>query len=719
MDIDLAIQMKLDRIIKNANQTVFQPPKIIKSHVTQEMIDDYKERTKRGIQIDGKMYKYNPGSMVVNLERPNIILTDAEKEMLNPKTLQNISEETKKQLDDLNRKMQKVSDDYDVKKNRSDQKISEKEEELRKLLRAREMFSRNKIKNKKEINRLNILIEAVELELVNLKDEIQRIYEEDLAEYRSLNADKQLIAEGYDTEGASFNQLMALKDADEVEINRVAQINKQKIDDYIANLKAINPKPINYSKQIGETDEDFLQRIQDEVKEEDIAGPDPEQQKIEALSLNRKQLMSNLEDVTSDYNKRENIIGELIRNESGGDPITDRIYEAVKYWAPILKYIKRIYPTDKIAIKSNQYTELIKAYVANPGSTEQIQMFQDEMDEKEKKEGKEGKHSVKKIKGLNIILTEDKYSVMIQDDKRNVVTYLKGIHGIVNPGSRKESTVITLLASNSGTKGTFKKITNKTELQEYASKEIIDILAQYVEEGEDIIKNVLIENGEQHTDTSYKKLSFIKKLAALISKIEPEQDPGRLDEGNELKAGDKIKDIIYRMGGKNKDKKETIEGAGIIRGSGISKPNIYQRYGNILINIKKLNSNVLAIKDDKERSIYGFPNKKISDSFIDIVNMLIDNIPLNDAMYKGLDEDERILFDQLITYAGTRKKTKKDINESIKYLKNRYNVLSGSIEAGNDNPELLKEIKLILQQLYKMNQIKPKDIKDLIKNLEV
>jgi hypothetical protein len=74
--------------------------------------------------------------------------------------------------------------------------------------------------------------------------------------------------------------------------------------------------------------------------------------------------------------------------------------------------------------------------------------------------------------------------------------------------------------------------------------------------------------------------------------------------------------------------------------------------------------------------------------------------------YKELDDAEKKLFDDLLTFSRTdkheglmlykhRKYNDKERDEDIK----KFNILRGEVLGGNDNPNLIKELKVLLFKL--------------------
>lgn len=727
MNTELSLALKMDRMIKQANQTTTLAPKVFKTATSQEMIDDYKRSLNKPIEIDGKLYKFHPPTMAVVLDNPNLRYTDSQRQDINPELYQRMLEGVRRELYVFINKKNNLIGDYWKDHDRLKYELDEEEKNLRATLKERnELMTKSRKKGQtqgqkkeREKRMMHILnkIEEIKQKISEINIIMNELKEKTLKDVSNVDDEIKGAEEKENATGEQYIQFLKEKDADEVEIRRVDELNKKKINDYLENLKSLNPRPINFSKGMNETDEDFLARVDAEIKEE-ANLEDDEEAMTQAVSLNRKKLLSNLDDITNDYNKKESIIGLLIKRDDATEgkvePHNERIFEAVKYWEPIRRYIKRRYQTDSPSITPNDYTEMIKNYLNDKEEVERNETLDIDF--------KKGQDEKKSIGDLSMFLNRDSYSLVFTDGDDNVMGYFKGFHGFTNPGYANEDRILILAGSTTGEKGSFKRLDDEKKLQSLLkiSKSKFKEFKDIINSNEDIKKDIYEQikedrtlKGQDFNIEGLKRLPFVMKLAAMIAFRYRIQDPGRAG-ADELKGEDRLEGVRYEMKGANRDKRGLIIGAGVAT----EKPNIYQKYGDILINIKKLNKNILAIKDNKERSIYGFPNKKISDYFADLVNMLIDNTPLNMLLCKALNEEENILFDQLIAISGTRKKTKKDINDSIKYLKNRYNVLSGSIEAGNDNPELIKDVKIILQQLYKMDQIKHKDIKELISNLE-
>ena len=151
---------------------------------------------------------------------------------------------------------------------------------------------------------------------------------------------------------------------------------------------------------------------------------------------------------------------------------------------------------------------------------------------------------------------------------------------------------------------------------------------------------------------------------------------------------------------------------GKIYGYGI-KPNEelpkHCQFGKVIIELDKLYyKNILAVKDKKLRNISGFKNSPVSDEFVEIImNMCRDSTMPQKSEISGLSVSNKELWDLLIHYSGLHK-SKIDTSsksETIKNLKERLQLVEGEIEAGNDNDEVVDELRSILMKLKNLDVI--------------
>ena len=91
---------------------------------------------------------------------------------------------------------------------------------------------------------------------------------------------------------------------------------------------------------------------------------------------------------------------------------------------------------------------------------------------------------------------------------------------------------------------------------------------------------------------------------------------------------------------------------------------------------------------------------KISNEYRDFLKELIDDCRLNDEKLKKLNEQESIHFNNVLYASGLNNKFKpKATNtDKIKEENNRFNILLGELQAGNDNKDIIKELKNLIKK---------------------
>jgi hypothetical protein len=103
------------------------------------------------------------------------------------------------------------------------------------------------------------------------------------------------------------------------------------------------------------------------------------------------------------------------------------------------------------------------------------------------------------------------------------------------------------------------------------------------------------------------------------------------------------------------------------------------------------------------------------------ISALIDTQEINYELIRQLDDDDKDLFNRIITASKLGKQLKYNIlksNVNIDFLKNRYMILQGQIEAGNTSPIIKSELADVVNKLVTFNVIKLSDSLEMIKELK-
>ena len=197
-----------------------------------------------------------------------------------------------------------------------------------------------------------------------------------------------------------------------------------------------------------------------------------------------------------------------------------------------------------------------------------------------------------------------------------------------------------------------------------------------------------------------KKTTNINKFIELLEKGKYQIEP--------LKKGIKEKKLIDTYG-----KKYSRYGAGLK--DPIQELPEYAYFGNIVIMLHKLYyKNILSVRSKSGRIIDGLNNSKVSNPFVDIIMDMYADKDVS-SLIKTLKTDEKNLMNSILYQAGLHKKYLINTNETLTELKDKHKIIEGEILAGNNNPELLKELNNILMKIYHLGAISIPAIKKYLK----
>jgi hypothetical protein len=150
-------------------------------------------------------------------------------------------------------------------------------------------------------------------------------------------------------------------------------------------------------------------------------------------------------------------------------------------------------------------------------------------------------------------------------------------------------------------------------------------------------------------------------------------------------------------------------------GWGIQDPDVeiptYSKFGNLVMLLNKLYyKNILSIKTNRHHAIDGLNSTKVSDTFVEIIMKLYYHENVDDLI-KKLNTDEKNLLNSIIYMAGLHKKIITDTNETLLNLKQKFKTIEGELLSGNNNPQVLTELKQVLLKLFHLGALSKNSIK--------
>jgi hypothetical protein len=124
----------------------------------------------------------------------------------------------------------------------------------------------------------------------------------------------------------------------------------------------------------------------------------------------------------------------------------------------------------------------------------------------------------------------------------------------------------------------------------------------------------------------------------------------------------------------------------------------HAQFGKYIIHLPSLDKMTVNIKYPSALNIADIPNRQVSGKFVKMIYNMLETDMLDKGMFNALDEDEQSFFYYLarrcdvdIGMTGNGMMTEKDKKDM-----ERFELVRGQVIAGNNSPELLKELKQYL-----------------------
>jgi hypothetical protein len=186
--------------------------------------------------------------------------------------------------------------------------------------------------------------------------------------------------------------------------------------------------------------------------------------------------------------------------------------------------------------------------------------------------------------------------------------------------------------------------------------------------------------------------------------------------------GDRIRDLTGEMGGYgvstttprlHRKGHTTImlprEGSRRIVGRGVEptpKPR-YAKFGRYIIHLPSLNRGILNLKYESFSNIHNIPQQSISTNMTDFIQDMLESGSVNKSLFNRLDKSDQRLFTRIAGYA--------DINDGQGYRNtydqeereemDRFNLVKGIFLAGNNSPEVIKELQGFIRKFLNDGKI--------------
>lgn len=144
----------------------------------------------------------------------------------------------------------------------------------------------------------------------------------------------------------------------------------------------------------------------------------------------------------------------------------------------------------------------------------------------------------------------------------------------------------------------------------------------------------------------------------------------------------------------------------------------YEQFGKYLIHIPSLHKNILNIKFPSLAANPRIPQKVITKNFAELLQDLVATGQLSPKLYAELSDDDKDYFADIAHQCQIGGKLGIPRKENNKDME-RFAVIRGEILAGNDAPQLIKELKHLTLKLVSGGKIPKKSAHDLLIEIAV
>ena len=119
--------------------------------------------------------------------------------------------------------------------------------------------------------------------------------------------------------------------------------------------------------------------------------------------------------------------------------------------------------------------------------------------------------------------------------------------------------------------------------------------------------------------------------------------------------------------------------------------------------------NILSVRGRTGKALNGYKDVKISDRLASIIMKVIRKEHITHHDVGALNEKEQILYDNLLYMSKLHKTHHNTVDKSVEKMKERFAILDGELNAGNDNPLIMKELYQLIFKMAKSNIISMTD----------
>jgi hypothetical protein len=142
----------------------------------------------------------------------------------------------------------------------------------------------------------------------------------------------------------------------------------------------------------------------------------------------------------------------------------------------------------------------------------------------------------------------------------------------------------------------------------------------------------------------------------------------------------------------------------------------YVEFGKYLLSLKQLSKGRFMLRTKSRNPILSFKTIVLTRRTKAIVQKLLQDLDVTFDEIDSLSEDEKNDIDTIVsvTEINTRLRVPNTRRSKLEQKLNKFNVLRGSIIAGNNNENLLREFRMLLVELNSEGYVSKKETSDIL-----
>lgn len=156
----------------------------------------------------------------------------------------------------------------------------------------------------------------------------------------------------------------------------------------------------------------------------------------------------------------------------------------------------------------------------------------------------------------------------------------------------------------------------------------------------------------------------------------------------------------------------TCKNLKLIEGTGTASDLKYKRLGSKFIRVADLRSNRLKLVYPNRTPVGKL--RDIDPKLAQLINTLLFDKDIDQRVYGELSIDDKQLFCEILKATHLQHQFSNTLDDPIETLKAEFDKLKGQVMLGNDNPDLIRELKTISVDLYSQKLISEQDFKSIV-----